>query len=90
MALLLHVTIALSSVLLTTYIFITPSKTTLRWSYSLVVMTLASGTYLVVSTGTHILQACLMGLLYCGISLLGLASAHRRLAMAASPSRRKR
>lgn len=82
MALVLHITIALASVLLTTYIFIAPSKTTLRWSYALIALTLGSGTYLILSTHTSLVQACLMGLLYLGISLVGVASAHHRLAIA--------
>lgn len=89
MALLLHVTIALLSIFLTTCILIAPSKATVRLSFVLVISTLVSGTYLVASTHTSIVQACMMGLFYVGISLFGLASAHRRLALAANRRERK-
>jgi hypothetical protein len=90
MALLLHITIALLSILVTTYIFLSPSKAALRGSYVLIILTLASGTYLVASTQTHIVQSCLMGLIYLSISVVGLASAHRRLALEVSTTRTRR
>jgi hypothetical protein len=88
MALLLHVLIALASVVLTTLIFISPTKATLRLSYVLVSLTLVSGTYLLVSMRTHILQACLMGLLYISVSFVGIVSARTKLATATRRSSR--
>ncbi len=81
MTLVLHILIALSSLAYTTYLFFTPSRAKLRLSYGLVAATLASGTYLVVSTHTAILQSCLTGLLYLGLDSLGILSARRKLAL---------
>jgi hypothetical protein len=80
MIVLLHVLIALTSVGYSTYAFFSPGQTKLRISYSLVAATLASGTYLVVSTHAALLQSCVTGLLYTGSVSIALASARRKLA----------
>jgi len=80
MILVLHVLIAVSSLVWTTYLFFSPGRAKLNVSYGLVVATLASGTYLVASSGAHMLQACATGLLYVGLVSLGIASARSRLA----------
>lgn len=80
MILLLHICIALSSVAFTTYLFMRPSQGKLYGSYTLMAGTLLSGTYLIVSTGSHLLEACVMGLLYTGAVSFGIVSAQRRLA----------
>jgi hypothetical protein len=59
---------------------VAPGKKGLRLSYALLALTLASGTFLVVSAGTHILQACTMGLLYTGFVTFGIARTHHTLA----------
>jgi hypothetical protein len=78
-AVLIHVCIALSSVLFTTYLFVSPSKTKFYISYGLIGLTLASGTYLVVTMPAHIMSACESGLAYIGIMLFGLIAARHRL-----------
>lgn len=78
--LLLHISIALSSMVFTTVLYISPSNIKLRTSYSLVALTLVTGTYLVVSTGTPLLKACITGLGYLAIVALGIALARRKLA----------
>lgn len=80
MLLFVHVCIALASMAMTSFLFIRPSKNRLRASYVLMGATLASGTYLVASTGSHLLQACTMGLLYSGAISVGIVSARRKLA----------
>ena len=80
MILLFHIIIALSSVAYSTYLFFVPSKKKLYASYGLVGLTLASGTYLVVSTGAHILQSCLTGLVYIGVVSTVIVGARYRLA----------
>jgi hypothetical protein len=59
---------------------IAPSKKGLHLSYALLGLTLASGTFLVVTTGTHLLQACMMGLLYTTFVSFGIAHTHQALA----------
>lgn len=77
MILILHILIALSSVAYSGYACLSPTKDKLRASAALVVLTLASGTYLVLSTHAPLTQACLSGLTYLGIVsvLIGLAYA---------------
>ena len=80
MLLFIHLVIALAGMTCTTYLYFKPSATTLRTSYALLAGTLLSGTYLVVSTGGHLIEACMAGLLYTGAIALGIVSARRKLA----------
>jgi hypothetical protein len=79
MFVLLHVVIALSSVAYTTYLFLAPSKLKFYVSYGLIGMTLASGTYLVITTHSPLLSSCEAGLAYLGVVLCGLIAARHRL-----------
>jgi uncharacterized membrane protein YraQ (UPF0718 family) len=81
MIILLHVTIALLSIAHTTVTFFIPSKRKLQIANGLVAATLASGTYLVISTHAAMLQACSAGLIYLSGVSLGLFLAHRKLAL---------
>lgn len=74
-----HVVIAISSILYTGYVYLSPSRAKLRISYFLVALTLATGTYLVYVTQSPILQACISGLVYLGIEFFGIAMAQRKL-----------
>lgn len=80
MIVLVHVLIALSSLAFASYVFARPSLGRLRISYSLIGATLASGTYLVISTHSPLLQACLMGLVYLAIATTATLAAHKKLA----------
>jgi hypothetical protein len=61
---LIHVIIAVTSMALSSFTFFKPSVQKLMVSYGLIVGTVASGTYLLVTTPSHILQSCMMGLFY--------------------------
>ena len=80
MAVLLHVSIALTSILFTIISYFSPSKAKLWISYSLVGLTLVSGTYLVVSTHANLVSACITGVIYLAIVSFALILAHRKLA----------
>jgi hypothetical protein len=80
MLILIHVIIALSSIGFTTYLAISPSQAKLRLSYVLVALTLVTGTYLVVSTGSNLLKSCLTGLVYLAVVTAGIVAARHRLA----------
>ncbi len=69
MILLLHIITALTSLALTSYTLIRPSKLKLNVSYGLVSLTLASGTYLVIATHSNLTPSCLAGLIYTSIVL---------------------
>jgi hypothetical protein len=75
-----HIIIALSSVAYTTYLWFAPTKRKFYISYTLIGLTLVSGTILVLATHSPLLSSCETGLLYVGIVLSGVLAAHRRLA----------
>lgn len=77
--LLTHITIALISIVCTTLTYVAPSKTKLRISYSLVALTLGTGTWLVISTGSPLLHSCITGLLYLSIVSAGIIAAQHKL-----------
>ncbi len=75
----LHIVVALSSIVYTTYLYLRPSKRKFYAAYGLIAATLASGTYLVVSTHSPLLSSCATGLIYLGVVSAGIATAVRRL-----------
>lgn len=80
MALLTHILIAFASLGYSAYLFFFPSREGLNVSYILTGLTLTSGTFLIVSTGSHMLEACVMGLLYLALTIFGIVSAKHKLA----------
>ncbi len=80
MILLTHIIIALSSIIYTCYVLINPSSRGLRGSYVLVALTLTSGTVLVVANSTHLVRACMTGIIYVAVMIFGIALAQYRLA----------
>ena len=80
MALIIHVVIALLSIVFTTWLWLAPSPSKLPVSYILVALTLTSGTYLVISNPAQMLHTCVMGLAYLGIISVVIISARHKLA----------
>lgn len=76
----IHIIIALASVGAATFAFARPSKLALYASSALVVLTLATGTYLVMSLHAPLVQACTTGLAYLACVSTGIAGAWYRLA----------
>jgi hypothetical protein len=66
MVALLHVLIALSSIVYAAYLLIWPSKNKLIAASSLVGLTIVSGTVLVITTHTPLMSVCTIGLVYLG------------------------
>ncbi len=85
MIILIHVLIAVSSVVAATVLALSPSRTKLRVSATLIALTLISGTYLVISLRTPLLHACLEGLAYLGVAMTGVTIGYRRLAHETEP-----
>ncbi|HSX07782.1 MAG TPA: hypothetical protein VLG11_02720 [Candidatus Saccharimonadales bacterium] len=75
-----HVLLAVASLAYTTYLFVAPHKANFRAHYSLIALTVASGTYLVASTSTHMVETCMSGLAYLAIVTVGTVFARLRLA----------
>jgi hypothetical protein len=80
MIVLLHVLIALSSMVYTTYLFFRPTKRNFHINYALVGLTFASGIYLVISSHAALVPACEAGLVYLGAVTAGMVAAQYRLA----------
>jgi hypothetical protein len=80
MILLSHIIIALLSVAYSLYTYFYPSDTKLKAASWLVGATVGTGTLLVLSLRTQLVRACLTGLLFVGLSILGIIAARRKLA----------
>ncbi len=74
-----HIFIAILSIIIATYVLFKPSYKGLFYSYILVGSALISGTYLVVSTKSSILSACITGLIYTALVTATLIIAEKRL-----------
>jgi len=79
MIILIHVLIALTSIILASLAFFKPTIKKLMTSYGFVLATIASGTYLLISFPSHILQSCLVGLVYVTVVAGATAATHVRL-----------
>ena len=79
MALLIHLLIAFSSLFVATLLYIHPTRARLQASYALIAGTLASGTYLIISAPSHLLEACVMGLAYLAVVGVGTVFSRQRL-----------
>lgn len=77
MILVAHVIIALASLATSAYSAVRPSRGLLYLSYGSVGLTLASGSLLVITNHSAMIQACVSGLVFSAASL-GLATVARR------------
>jgi hypothetical protein len=77
----LHIAIALASIIFTSIAYFNSSRASLRTAYGFIAGTLLSGTYLVATAPSHLVSACLTGLVYLGIVSIGIVAAHRKLAL---------
>jgi len=77
-----HIIIALSSIVLTAYLFVAPSRSKLYASYGLVGLTIATGTDLVISAHARLVSACMTGLVYLAFISVALVISRHRLALA--------
>jgi hypothetical protein len=74
-----HISIALFSLVLTTFLYFSPSRTKLSLSYLLVALTFLTGTYLIIFNQADILRTCLTGLVYLGVVAVSIVSARNKL-----------
>lgn len=75
-----HILIALTGIAVTSVLLFSPSQRKLKASAIFLAGTLASGTILVISSPAHMLQSCIMGILYTAFVIGGIAIAKKRLA----------
>lgn len=77
--LIIHISIAILSILFASASLLRPTYNKLITSYISVGATLVSGTYLVLSTKSSMISACISGLIYTTIVVAALHMAERRL-----------
>lgn len=82
-ALLIHITIALTSIIFGAWVVFKPTQTRLRVNYGFIAATVVTGTYLIISTHTSLASACVSGLTYTAIVLAITLGARHRLARTA-------
>ncbi|HEY5549642.1 MAG TPA: hypothetical protein VIK37_00310 [Candidatus Saccharimonadales bacterium] len=80
MLVLLHVSIAISSLIYTGYVFLSPSKARIYGVYGFIAATLISGGVLAFVAHASLLSVCVSGLLYLGIVSIGIVASHKKLA----------
>ena len=79
MIILIHVIIALTSIVIASFTFFQPTIKRLIVSYGFILGTVGTGSYLLLAYPSHILQSCLMGLAYLTIVSIATITAHVRL-----------
>jgi hypothetical protein len=79
MLLVLYIIAALSGIGLSTYSFISPTDGRIKSAYAMVMLTVLSGTIIIIKDHLSILSVCLSGLLYIGFTVSGLIAAQHRL-----------
>lgn len=77
-----HIIIALAGLAMSLVAALLPSQARLRLSAGLVGLTLMSGTYLVISRHAGLTSACVLGVAYLSVCILGLIIGRSRLATA--------
>lgn len=75
-----HIIIALTGIGVTSILLFSPSQRKLKVSAVLLAGTLTTGTILVISSPAHMLQSCVMGILYTAFVIGGIAVARKRMA----------
>lgn len=79
MILIFHIAVAISGIIFSTLSAFAPSQKKIYLSYICVSLTFVTGGYLVISKPGHLVQSCLMGLIYLAVALSGVLTAHFRL-----------
>lgn len=79
MIILIHVIIALTSIVIASFSFFQPTIKRLIVSYGSILGTIGTGSYLLLAYPSHILQSCLIGLAYLTIVSIATITAHVRL-----------
>lgn len=78
MILLIHIVCAVAGLVSSGALLVRPAKNGFRAAYATIAATILTGSYLVWSTGSPILSACMTGLAYLGVTLSLVAAAHYR------------
>jgi len=87
MILLIHIIIAITSVIYTLALYNKPTTLRLRTSYGLLFVTIASGGYLIFANHSRMIETCTVGLLYIIVVSTSIAAARRKLALYSARSK---
>ena len=79
MIILIHVIIAFTSIVIASFTFFKPTLKKLAASYGFILATVGTGTYLILTASSHILQSCITGLVYLTVVTIATIAAHVRL-----------
>jgi len=82
MLVVLHVLAAFASIIAASTAYVAPSVARLRLTYGLTIAMLATGVYLVVQNTAHLLEACIMGLVFLAVISFETVSARNKLSHA--------
>ncbi len=80
MVLVIHITVAVISVLTSFLTVLSPTRSKIRTTQFLTLATLASGVLLVIANPTTLGTSCISGILYLGLISTLFAISHRKLA----------
>lgn len=80
MILIMHIIIALASILFASYLIFRPSSKGIRFSYGLIIGVLLTGFELVIFMQAPILKTCVSGLVFISVIMGELLIARKRLA----------
>lgn len=79
MILLLHIFIALTNIIQTVILLVSPTQKKMTLTYILLAGTIGSGSYLIITKPAHMVQTCIEGLLFIGFVVGGIVIAQKRL-----------
>jgi hypothetical protein len=80
MLLIIHIIIALLSLISAGLAFLKPNPKRLNTSYTLVGLTIASGTILTIQLPSHLMESCVAGLIYLAAVFMAIVAARLKLA----------
>lgn len=80
MLLLFHIIAAFSSMAFAAYTFFAPTKAKLLTAWGLAGATLASGTLLIFQNPAHLVQACVVGIIYLAVVGVAIYASQRKFA----------
>ena len=79
MMIMLHVAVALTSLIVSLLGIVIASRSLIRSSYVLIAATIATGTILLIIEPAHMLRVCVSGLMYVSLAMGLTYIAHRRV-----------
>lgn len=80
MLLVFHISIAFISMAFVAFAYVLPSRRKLYTAHALAAATLVSGTILTIQNPSHLMQACIVGLIYMALVYTAIYAVQRKFA----------